>query len=179
MAPMIRNVPTDVSISGGGVQWDKQFTEEDGAARTAYRQFSHFVGGCAVISAQRALLYPVRTNSLKSFAKDFFLPTVMNHTICDLKKIKSTIEKVIKIIKDFFLDVITLPIRVLTCIPRMVINSNKEETPLLVYLKQQDGEEAQKLAKLDVVYVICKGCLYWDDPVTRKWYYYNFIEVPG
>jgi len=116
---------------------------------------------------------------LKSFAKDFFLPTVMNHTIYDLKKIKSTIEKVIRIIKDFFLDVITLPIRVLTCIPRMIINSNKEETPLLVYLKQQNDEDVRKLAKLEGVSVMCKGCRRWDDPVTQKWYHYNFIEVPN
>lgn len=78
-----------------------------------------------------ATLYPVRTNTLANFAKDAFLPTVMNHAI----KVENTALRVLAIIGALFLDLITSPIRLLAAVPRIVLNMFKGEQILFLYLQ--------------------------------------------
>jgi len=175
---MLRSNSVNITISGAGVKWKEEFKTSRGpdSRYQQIRSFGFESSDRRIINTTRARLYPVRTNQYKSFAKDFFLPTIMNHTIYDLEKIQSTMGKVIKIAKDLFLDIITFPLRLLTCLPRIIMNYSKKENSLLTYLKQQDNDNAQKLVELDSVVVLCDYD-YYNDPIKRS-YNYSFIEVP-
>lgn len=84
------------------------------------------------VSLLCATLYPVRTNNLNNFSKDFFLPTLINHAL----KVESTAFKALAIIGAVFLDLITFPIRLLTFIPTLIVNALKPESSLHRYLRE-------------------------------------------
>lgn len=93
-----------------------------------------------------ALLIPVRTNNLQNFAKDFFLPAVTQNAL----RIDSFIlERLLLLV----IDLGTLPIRVITVIPRAIYNlfHTKEKDPLYQYLKTQGLSE--NILKSDYVVV--------------------------
>jgi len=74
-----------------------------------------------VIALLPALLIPVRTNTLKSFTVDFFLPTTYNHAI----RVNGKVRKIFAILGALLLDTLTLSIRFLTCLPRYLYNSSR------------------------------------------------------
>jgi len=77
-------------------------------------------------------LFPVRTNNLCNFAQDFFFPALY-HTA---SQVDSCVKKYIEKLVYFLIDLITFPIRVITCIPRAIYNARQKEHALLTYLKQ-------------------------------------------
>jgi hypothetical protein len=87
-----------------------------------------------VVGVFPALLRPVRSDSAKNFAKDFFLPTTLNYGL----KIRSMAVRVFAVIGAFVFDLLTLPIRLLTCIPTVLTNSAPDKHPLYQYLKAQN-----------------------------------------
>ncbi len=90
----------------------------------------------------RGCFFPVRTNNWSNFSKDFF-----------------------------FVDLITLPVRVLTCIPRVIYNAIQEERPISIYLKKQNDANSQLLQTDHLVIEITKRN-YWNS------WNIHLIEVP-
>lgn len=104
--------------------WKKQLTNEE------FSQVKGYVKGKSTVAILPAAFKPVRTNNLKNFSKDFFLPTTINHAI----NVQHTVGKVFAILASLALDVLTFPIRLLTCIPRVISNAKQKENLLQKYL---------------------------------------------
>jgi hypothetical protein len=79
--------------------------------------------------AWKQLVVPIRTDQ----ASDLFFPTLMNLVI----KTKFLAESCFAIIGAIFLDLATLPLRLITFLPRLVYNASvrREEHPLIPYLR--------------------------------------------
>lgn len=75
-------------------------------------------------------LVPIRTNTLSNFTEDFFFPTLYHKA----SSVSSYAERFFENLVYFLIDLLTLPIRVITCIPRAIYNTQKEHA-LLTYLK--------------------------------------------
>lgn len=114
---------------------------------------------------------PIRTNNLTNFAKDFFLPTTVNQAL----RIQNTIGKVIAAVVALFVDLLTLPIRVIMAIPRVIMNSKKEESPLYKYLLAE-GVDSQLLASDYVQVGLTKQT---GSTLAWKEFHVNFIELPA
>jgi len=113
-----------VSSLDNNIFWEKQLTSDE------YQQVKDYVKGKDTVSIIPATFKPVRTNNLKDFSKDFFLPTTINHAI----KVQHVVGKIFAILASLVLDVATFPIRLLTVIPRVISNAKKEESQLHKYL---------------------------------------------
>ncbi len=105
----------------------------------------------------RALFYPIRTHNREVFAKDTFLPTVFNRAI----KVQNISIRIFALLAAIVLDIVTIPIRLLTCRQRYKYNrKNKvvmEQTPqeskhpLRKYLKDEGvSVKSLKLKKVRV-----------------------------
>jgi hypothetical protein len=164
-------------------RWQKTLSNEE------FEQVKLFCVRRKSIGPFSAILKPVRTNNAKNFVKDFFLPTTLNQSA----KVKQLAVKTFAVIAALFMDLPTIPIRALTCIPRMRINAKLEEHPMLTYLKGQGADKS--LLKSDKIRIK----LIWQTPTpdfvtwtagdgarhkiySRKEHYQiqdlNFIEVP-
>lgn len=88
------------------------------------------------ISMLPATLFPVRTNNPSNFSKDFFLPTTLNHAI----NTQNTFKKVIALIGAIFLDLLTLPIRLITSAPRALFNAHYQN-PLKAFLIEKNADK--------------------------------------
>lgn len=167
-----------------GYSLEKKLEEEQYDALVASAQSRN------VISLFPALLMPVRTNSLKSFASDFFLPTTLNHAI----RVQGTVRQIFAILGALLLDILTLPIRLLTCIPRRIYNSCQTKHPIYVSVKE-DGfnkglfesgrvqvRQEWKTENKDVFaeYQELSGSMRTIYETTTHWreFNINFIEVP-
>jgi len=119
----------------------------------------------------KALLYPIRTNNLENFAKDFFVPLCCMECNCmDLEQDSIFLFGLHKL--AVFIDMLTLPIRLITCIPRLFINGTKaERTPLYAYIEKNAGGKANHLLSKDSVKVGLEG------PRSLQ-KICHFIEVP-
>lgn len=125
-----------------------------------------------------ASFIPIRTDTLINFTKDFFLPTTVNHAI----KVQHTVGKVFAILASLVLDLLTFPLRLVTCIPRAIENARREEHPLHKYLIDQAVDP--KL--LEAGYVRTKFTIKTHYQVQghlvekEEWgsYNVNFIELP-
>ncbi len=80
----------------------------------------------------------VRTHSASMFAQDLLLPTVIQHAW----KVNNIVLKIVAVAFAFALDLATLPIRLLRCIPRAVANSKQEEHPLLTLIKDKVSDNS-------------------------------------
>lgn len=132
--------------------------EQDGLRSSYGLSFEY---GRRTIYSLNALLYPVRTNNLKNFSKDFFLPNV-----CNIARRASLI--VLMVFALF--DIITFPIRVLTFLPRIIYNARHEKTSLEKYLIQ----EGFNLHQCDRLVIEFKSS---EDRVRRSGFF-NLIETP-
>ena len=98
-----------------------------------------------------ATLFPIRTNNLRNFSQDFFFP-LSYHCV----RIDWHARIIIESIVFFLADLITLPIRLITCIPRCIHNAKQEnarqkEHPFLTYLRGHIPD--QQLVKPDRVLI--------------------------
>ena len=80
----------------------------------------------------------VRTYNASVFAQDLLLPTVIQHAW----KVNNIALKIIAVAFAFALDLATLPIRLLRCIPRAIANSKQDEHPLLTLIKEKAPEKS-------------------------------------
>ena len=105
------------------------------------QEFYDVVATCCIdrprIGFFESLIITVRTDTLGNFCQDFFLPTFIHHAM-------KTNDIGVKIITGFaflIIDICTLPIRIITLLPRYYVNgqSPKEAHPLYRYLTAQKG----------------------------------------
>lgn len=136
--------------------WEKQLTSDE------YQQVKGYVKGKDTVGIIPATFTPVRTNNLKNFSKDFFLPTTLNHAI----KVQHAVGKVFAILAALVLDVLTFPIRLLTVIPRIISNANQKENQLHKYLITEGVDK--KLLESDHVRVRLEWEKTSQDP-TQYW----------
>ncbi len=132
-------MPNYINISlleNTNIYWEKQLSGGE------LQQVRNAIKGHQVVAILPATLKPVRTNNCKNFAKDFFLPATVNHAI----KVQHLVAKVFAILFSLILDLSTLAIRLLTCIPRAVSNARQPKNPLHSYLTAQQGINKKLLA---------------------------------
>lgn len=151
--------------------WQKEITDNEfNILRSSKRS--------KVIPVIPATLMPVRTNNLKNFAKDFFLPTLFNHAI----KVEQVGRKIFAILASLIWDMLTFPIRLLTCIPRVIVNINSASSLNNVkqYLIQQNVDK--KLLASDHVKMRFEWDFYSQIQERTVHCHYecfvNFIELP-
>lgn len=129
-------MPTYINISNldNTLSWEKQLSEGP-----EYEKVKTFVNdkSRSSVGIIKATLTPIRTNNLKNFSKDFFLPTTINHAI----KVQKAASKPFAILASLILDVLTFPIRFLTCIPRIISNAKQEEHLLHKYLIKEGADK--------------------------------------
>ena len=136
MAPIITITNTENSYS-----WTTHPTGEE------FQKFEGLTSGRKTISIPCSLLFPVRTNSPLNFAKDFFLPTVVNQVL----RIESVAWRILALFGALLIDALTFPVRLVTCIPRVIRNANTKEHPLKSYLIAEGIDK--KILKSDHVSV--------------------------
>lgn len=177
-------MPNSIKIYNleNNASWEKQLSDAECTEVQGYIK-----GGKGTVGIIPATFKPVRTNNLNNFAKDFFLPTTVNHAI----KVQNTIGKIFAILAALVFDMITFPVRLVTCIPRVNENAGTELSLFRNYLLSE-GVDA-KLLESDHV----KVRLDWEIPTTmiinrdgrrhikntidKHWRVtnINFIEVPA
>ncbi len=129
-----------------------------------------------------SMLITARTNTLENCATDFFFPTLINHAL----KTHDLALKILMTIDLFIVDICTLPIRLITLLPRMLYNEyNRKEThPFYIYLINQ-GVPAEALGDhifLEQQYIegrigLPQGLECDQNRVTSK-LALNFIQLP-
>jgi hypothetical protein len=84
------------------------------------------------IGLLESLIVPIRTDNLNNFCKDLFLPGLFNEAL----KTEDVALKIFLCILMPIFDIITLPIRLITVIPRYIYNAMhpKEAHPFYQYL---------------------------------------------
>lgn len=87
----------------------------------------------------RSFLVPVRTNKIKGFVLDFFLPNYKFFCSVDGK-----IHKIFAVLGALTLSVLTLPIRLVTSLPRYLYNRTRSAPPCCRWL--QDDLKKQGLS---------------------------------
>lgn len=128
-----------------------------------------------------SLVIPVRTDNLSNFCKDFFLPGLFNQAL----KTHDVATKIFLCIFMPIYDIISLPIRLITAIPRYLYNAAhpKESHPFYQYLI--DNEVPAATLSADYVYLE----LSWvknrgvfgeggEPNLTTQGETFNFIQLP-
>lgn len=112
-------------------------------------EYQRVIGYCVdakEVSQWKAQWTVVRTDTFINFCEDFFFPAA-----CAAMKTQHLAERILEMIVSFFLDLITLPIRCITLIPRLIYNyaHQQENHPFYRYLIEE-GVEESSLAKPQV-----------------------------
>lgn len=175
MASYIRVTSADKTCTWEKLGSSSDLEEIRGLLATSRKVFDLF----------ESLLVPVRTNNLKNFAIDFFLPTSMHYNPkeCGFERISHV---ALVTLAWGLLDVVTHPIRIFTCIPRILYNQKQEETPFHKYLVSQGDVDPRILDSehVQVEWVFIEGCAYkrqgieaFDYAMDRSSHPINFIET--
>jgi len=127
-----------IQTPDGKTSWKKDFTE---AEEKDYRAIKGLCQSRSTVFIFPAALIPVRSDSCKNFCKDFFLPTLINQAI----KVKSMAGRVFAAFFALLFDLITFPIRLLTCIPTALCNKKKATHPLHKFLRTQKDVDPKLL----------------------------------
>lgn len=173
----------EVTSLSNNLSWQKQVTNEELELVRSY------CDGRETVDLMSATFQTVRTNNLNNFAKDFFLPTLVNRAL----KVQNVVVKIFAIIGAFILDVVTFPIRLLRCLPRVVENSSQEEHPLRQYLRANNVDP--RLFEADYIKIKtvlttsgnastrtnANGRVVRTHDVEHSWrkQYVNFIDMPN
>ena len=125
------------------------------------------------ISWPESLIIPVRTDNLDNFCKDFFLPGLFSEAL----KTHDLATKIILCIFMPIYDMITLPIRFITVIPRYIYNAThpKEAHPFYQYLIN-NGVAAEDLSAGHVYLETKQG--EGNHPSTTRGNTFNFMHLP-
>lgn len=119
-----------------------------------------------------ATLIPVRTHNWKDLGQDLLLPTFFNHAL----HIHDIAVQSIMIFTAFFLDILTLPIRVCTLIPRYLFNKIYPKESDIFYQHLVSKNVSEKLLQsdaIDVEYEKIEG-----KNSHKEWETYDFIQLP-
>jgi len=116
------------------------------------------------------MLIPVRTHTLQALSEDLFFPNLIHTAL----KIDNLALKIFMIIGSVIWDVISLPIRIVTLIPRMIFNESKTSHPFYQYLIEQRVD--QRILDRDFVYVTWE-CTEQGTRVSRG-EIFRFIQMP-
>ncbi|MBS0620677.1 MAG: hypothetical protein JSS61_04375 [Verrucomicrobia bacterium] len=160
-------MPSSIQISHPSTHltWRKDLSEQEA------REIMPLCQRARIYSA--GLCWPIRTHNWKDFAKDFFLPTVVNQAF----RTNHIAIQIFIFLGGLVQDILTFPIRVITCIPRYFMNPRKEDHPFYQYLK------AQKVDPLLLVPDYVQVELFWETDSPRMQhhsdYSLNFIEMPS
>lgn len=130
------------------------------------------------IGLLRALIVPVRTDTLRNFCKDFFIPTVANYAPLKCNDIAL---RIILCIGAAVCDFITFPLRLITVIPRYVYNAAhpKEKHKLYQYLIGQKVQPAD-LAKGYVYLEVVRTSVVNSETHEERWAgTFNFMQLPA
>jgi hypothetical protein len=117
-------------------------------------------------------LITVRSDTLANFSKDFFLPTFINHAL----KIDSLALKVIMCIAALALDIVTLPIRIITLIPRLYLNATHPKTQNVMYRFLEAFGAPPELLNRDHIFLSFDGIIGKNRVVEGCTF--NFIDLP-
>jgi hypothetical protein len=159
-------VHISIANAADSKKWEKDISQED------YNKIKGYDGepGCFVLYG---LAVPIRTNNLKNLATDLFLPTTLNYAV----KLEMTILKVLAIVASLFIDLLTLPIRCLTLIPRIITNYFKENNPMYQYLSNAGMDK--DLLNEDFVKVQFETSSSNGKSKSTKINNIAFVEMPG
>lgn len=113
------------------------------------------------------LIYPIRTNDTKHFFCDLCIPSTM-YVDDKIKRLK--LKKIIALVAAIALDILTLPIRLVTAIPRIYYNKRKPDSPLRSYLKENNV--SPEAFSSDYILVT------FPDQINISTYLVNLIDVP-
>jgi hypothetical protein len=116
-----------------------------------------------------------RTDNLSSFCEDFFFPSLVH----DALKIDNFAIRMIRCIVSIIVDLVTMPIRLITLIPRYFTNlrNTREGHPLHQYLVAMGADP--RLLNRDRVYVQTE--IFWNDVrrcSSTEGNDFYFIELP-
>lgn len=122
-----------------GNDYSRELYREEVHSFEEAKNFIDFYGksvqGCSLL---RATLIPLRTDNWKDFAKDFFLPTFVNHAL-----------KVDRLASRIFVSFFAIILDVFTFIPRLIASpfaviynyKNKSDHPLINLIKDNSDFE--------------------------------------
>jgi len=94
---------------------------------------------------------PLRTESIKNFAKDFFFPTLVNHAL----KINNIVKKIFVSLLAIMFDLVTFPCRLFVGIPLVLLqkDSHKKDHPLIKIVGPELNPELASLDRLRVALI--------------------------
>lgn len=156
------------SVDDPDSNWQKEFKNSD-----QFRPVQEEMMGRKFVGILPGAFVPVRTNNCGRFAQDFFLPTVINHAI----HVKNVVVKIFAILGALVLDVLTFISRILTCIPRAIINAKQKETPFHTYLRNENVG-SRLLASESVLVSTMTWLPGTSEQVTSRMHI-PFIDVPS
>ncbi len=193
-------MPTSIKVtSPAGVCWEKPLTQGE------YKELKKIgFDGRDLLGIFSAAAKPVRTNNWTNFSKDFFLPTVVTFVSVISFTIEepATVGKVailglnlILLVAALGLDLMTFPIRLITCIPRAIYNAQAQPIPFHRYLIEQGVdqkffEEGQVIVNLQreklsreptKQYINFFGYVHKEHSMEQHWKEFpvNLIDVPA
>ncbi len=114
--------------------WKKNLSEDE------YKKIQSYCKINRIFNLNGAQLIPVRTDCLKNFSIDLLAPT-LNYYVLACNYEASNV-KLAGTVSALAVDIFTLPFRIITAIPRTVINWFQEEHPLHKYLIEEKANEA-------------------------------------
>ena len=105
----------------------------------------------------RMLLIPTRTDSIKHAVMDCLSPFIINIFYYEGWPSDRTFKQKLEFIPAFFLELLTLPVRLITLIPRALYNLTQPTHPLRVWLHAENvpeeymrGESIKMLLQSDI-----------------------------
>lgn len=126
-----------------------------------------------------SLIVPVRTNSIKNFCSDFFFPALLYVRSCfenRVLEINNLVARIFLALASIVLDICTLPLRMITVIPRAIYNYcySKEKHNLYKFLIK-NGVSSDDLERDSVyVQVMSKN----NREIEMSQGTFNFIHLP-
>lgn len=146
------------------VVWEKEVDKEE---------FQHLKRICAPEQTNTSIwaqfLIPVRTHSLTYLALDFFSPIISNAIFYNCYPSNLSCAKQCEIIPVFFLELLTLPIRFTTLLPRVIYNAAQPEHPFRHWLYQEGVPEGYLMG--DSVTIKLEG-----NPKIRNYDTYEYYD---
>lgn len=117
-----------------------------------------------VAGSLKSYIMPIRTDR-QSWAKDLFLPSFVNSAL----KVEDTTARVFSSIFAIILDIATLPLRVITLIPRAIYNActSPKEHPLIPYFKEKGIPEGLQKGMLELT-VLERSSKKWTEEGKEK-----------
>lgn len=154
---------------------------------SSYKEGQRIFSNCQSarrIKVLEALLYPVRTHTWASFYQDLFIPaTATFHAASRVKTVAGKIFLYLLLAASLAADAATLPIRMLTAIPRCVYNNRhaKELHPLYKYLVAEGVAKAKLTGPrigLDGGYIVTEEAFKYPRAHTRTTGTVSLIPLP-